>query len=360
MSTSDELLGFVSAVSGESFLKIEENLGEGYVRLRISEAERRQAKHDIRCVEDIVVELLRNSRDAHAQKMFLATSREGDLRSIVLIDDGVGIPDAMRDLIFEPRVTSKLDTMVMDQWGVHGRGMALYSIRSNAVEAQIAASGAHKGAAISVITEATKLGERADQSTWPTIEFDEAGAPHVARGPHNIIRRAVEFAIECPGVDLYVGTPTELLATMSSECRREVDPSTLLFCDDETRLPVWQRAALAADAADLVRIAESVGLPVSERTAHRILGGEISPLKPLRFTPARAGSSKNGNGTATDIYRDRRKLTIHPADMAEFQARLEDAFDLLADRYYLHLKAVPRVSLNGDELRVRFEVEKDD
>lgn len=359
MSTSDELLGFVTAVSGEAFLKIEENLGEGYVRLRISEAERRQAKHDIRCAEDVVIELLRNSRDAHAQKIFLATSKEGDLRSIVLVDDGVGVPDAMRDLIFEPRVTSKLDTMVMDQWGVHGRGMALYSIRSNASEARVVASGAHKGAAVCVITDATKLAERADQSTWPTIEFGEDSKPHVVRGPHNIVRRAVEFALECPGIDLFVGTPTELLVTMATECRREIDPSTLLFCDDETRLPVWQRPALAADAADLVRIAESVGLPISERTAHRVLAGEVAPLKPLRFSAARTGGIKSGTAIP-DIYRDRRKLTIHPADMAEFQAKLEDAFDLLAQRYYLHLKAVPKVTVNGDELRVRFDVEKDD
>ena len=46
------LIDFVQSVSGETFLKVEENLGDGFVRLRISEAERRQAKHDIRSVED--------------------------------------------------------------------------------------------------------------------------------------------------------------------------------------------------------------------------------------------------------------------------------------------------------------------
>ena len=88
----DSLIDFVSQVSGETYLKVEENLGDGFVRLRISEAERRQAKHDIRSVEDIVVELLRNSRDAHAQRIFIANSREGDVRSMTFIDDGVGVP----------------------------------------------------------------------------------------------------------------------------------------------------------------------------------------------------------------------------------------------------------------------------
>ena len=59
MTPDDNLLNFVTAVSGEAFLKVEETLGDGYVRLRVSEAERRQAKHDIRSVEDIVVELMR-------------------------------------------------------------------------------------------------------------------------------------------------------------------------------------------------------------------------------------------------------------------------------------------------------------
>ena len=45
--TDDSLLDFVSAVSGDTFLKVEETLGDGYVRLKVSEAERRQAKHDI-------------------------------------------------------------------------------------------------------------------------------------------------------------------------------------------------------------------------------------------------------------------------------------------------------------------------
>src|SRR5512133_2156879 len=97
MTSNDELLNFVSSVSGETYLKVEETLGDGYVRLRVSEAERRQAKHDIRSVEDVVVELLRNSRDAHARRVFLATGREGDLRTLTFLDDGVGVPVHMHE-----------------------------------------------------------------------------------------------------------------------------------------------------------------------------------------------------------------------------------------------------------------------
>ena len=104
-------------------------------------------------LEDVVVELLRNSRDAHASRIFLANSREGDLRTFTLIDDGVGIPIPMQERVFEPRVTSKLETMVVDNWGVHGRGMALYSIKSNAADARICVSDLHKGTSLTVVTE---------------------------------------------------------------------------------------------------------------------------------------------------------------------------------------------------------------
>ncbi len=68
MNDANELISFIASMSGEGNLRVEENLGEGYVRLRVSEAERRQAKHDIQHVEDIVIEMLRNARDAGADK----------------------------------------------------------------------------------------------------------------------------------------------------------------------------------------------------------------------------------------------------------------------------------------------------
>ena len=67
MAEDSSLLGFVSSLGGGDPLRVEENLGDGYVRLRVLEAERRQAKHDIRCVEDVLIELLRNARDAGAR-----------------------------------------------------------------------------------------------------------------------------------------------------------------------------------------------------------------------------------------------------------------------------------------------------
>jgi hypothetical protein len=359
MNPSDDLLNFVSSVSGDTFLKVEETFGDGYVRLKVSEAERRQAKHDIRSVEDIVVELLRNSRDAHARRIFVATTREGDRRFLTIVDDGVGVPTQMADRIFEPRVTSKLESMVVDQWGVHGRGMALFSIRSNALDARVACSDPHKGTAVTVTTDSTHLAERADQSTWPVVERDDKGALKVARGPHNIARRLTEFAVEHQGIEVYVGTPTEIVATMSVVAKRELDPSELLFCDNLDKLPVWLRCAAAADAGELVDVAASLALPISERTAHRVLGGELAPSAPVLETVTRSEKPTTG-AVQPDIYRDRRGLKIHHADIAAFRTDLERVFDALAARYYLHLKCEPKISIGRDDIRVRFEVEKED
>lgn len=107
MSDVAELVDFISAAGQERSLRVEEDLGGGYVRLRVSEAERRQARHDIRCVEDAVIELLRNARDAGARHVYLATSKDGDVRTLVVLDDGRGIPKGLRERIFDARVTSK-------------------------------------------------------------------------------------------------------------------------------------------------------------------------------------------------------------------------------------------------------------
>lgn len=358
MSERDPLIDFVTSVSGDGYLKVEESLGDGYVRLRVPEAERRQAKHDIRSFEDVVIELLRNARDAHAQRIFVATTREGTLRTLTMVDDGVGIPTALQDTIFEPRVTSKLETMVMDRWGVHGRGMALFSVRENVKEARVAASAPHKGASVTVVADTSELQERADQSTWPAVELNETGAPQVARGPHNIIRRLVEFACEHPELELYLGTPTEVLATLHALGRRHLDVAELMFCEDVERLVVWQRPAACADAAELERIASTIGLPISERTAHRVLAGELGALEPL--LSQLLGSDEPTTETAPDIYRDRRSLHIHHADLAAFRTELTRAFDVLAERYYLALKGEPRVTVARDSISVRFPVEKED
>ncbi len=350
------LTAFIAEVVGEAPLRVEESLGEGFVRLRVSEAERRQAKHDIRCVEDAVVELLRNARDAGAHTVFLATARTGDVRSVVCIDDGVGIPTDMHERVFEARVTSKLDTMYLDAWGVHGRGMALYSIRANALEARVRASAPGCGAAVSATFDCGDLAERTDQSTWPHLGTGEDGRPAVARGPHNVARAVVEFALDARKRNLvvYLGSPAEIAATLVV-LGLQVHDSGVATTMDET--PIWLRPARAARAAqELVLSCASLGLEVSARSAYRILNGEVPALKPALSYAVRP----QRRAADVDLERDRRSLKIAPADLDDFSQSLARAFSsTMGERYYLELEDLPKVHVSGDTVTVTFKVTKE-
>ncbi|WP_028264232.1 ATP-binding protein [Atopobium fossor] len=355
----NNLFDFVETVSGDKTLRVEENLGEGFVRLRVAEAERRQAKHDIRCSEDVIVEMLRNSRDAGAQHIYVATARDRDMRSIVILDDGQGIPEYMQEKVFDARVTSKLESMHMDRWGVHGRGMALYSIKENSDEARVMSSGLGKGTSIRIVTDTTRLSERADQSTWPQIGTDDEGAQSVVRGPHNIVRTCCEFALEeRPQVSVYLGSPAEIVATIRSRVRSEIDETELLFIDSLEFLPVLHRLYAAADAIDLQEVSRSLGLDISERTAHRILAHQI---KPQRSVIAQLTHSTDDLGAhEVDLLKDRRGLKLSQDDLDDFSRLLERDFELIAKRYYVSLAGQPKIRVSKNRISVSFEIDKDD
>lgn len=358
---AQDLVGFVSSMGGERALRVEENLGEGFVRLRVAEAERRQAKHDVRCVEDVVIEMLRNARDAGARHIYVATTREGSRRVTTMLDDGRGIPADMQERVFEARVTSKLESFHMDRWGVHGRGMALYSIRENAVSAEVVSSAPGRGAAIRVVTDVLTLPERADQSTWPSVGTDDDGEQSCVRGPHNIVRTCCEFALEERGAcEVYLGSPAEIAATARARMRPSADASELLFMDALSELPVLERLSAAADASELLRVATSLGLEMSERTAHRIVSGQVRPARSVLARLTHRGDSHPQRPREVDLARDRRGLRIAPADVEEFSRTMERDFALLADRYYLSLSADPKVRVGRGKITVTFDLEESD
>ncbi|MDR2587077.1 MAG: sensor histidine kinase [Coriobacteriales bacterium] len=351
-----KLIDFIEQVSGGSHLRVEENLGNGFVRLRSEEAERRQAKHDIRQVEDIIIEMLRNARDAKATTVYIATTKEGDVRTLTVIDDGEGIPPQLHERIFEPRVTSKLETMLEDEWGVHGRGMALFSIKSNVTRARVLSSDAGLGSALALEVDTGLLPEKTDQSTFPLVEKDDEGKLRVAKGPHNILRAALEFALAYrKAPDVYLGSPSAIAATLLEQGQKRLTSDDLLFCDDTDTLPISQRLAVCADAADLMHNCSRIGLDISERTAHRILSGQITPLASL----AEMARGERNRKAAADLMKDSRGLKLAKEDVEAFSREMERAFEMLAERYYLSMTDTPRVTVKGDTITVRFPIEKE-
>lgn len=299
---NEDLVGFVESLSGESHLRVQDDLGDGFVRLRAAEAQRRQAQQDIRSFEDVVLEMMRNSRDAGARTLFVATWKDEGTRQLTIIDDGQGIPSSHHELVFEPFVTSKLDSFHSDRWGVHGRGMALYSIRENVDEARIAASAPGLGSSFVVRAESGTLSEKRDQSSFPVlVSSDTQNEGLLLRGPHNIVRSVLEFAIdERESMSVYFGTATEIAATLlhlSKVVFSKLSPDAV---PDENSVPYVLRLYFAKDPADFAAMAARLGLPMSDRSARRIMDGQIEPKLPLLDEFFRAAQQKERSGSRSD------------------------------------------------------------
>ena len=350
---------FVESVRGTGHLRVEHDFGDGFVRLHTSEAERRQAVQDIRSSEDIVLELMRNSRDAHAARIFIAMSKEGSKRILTVVDDGCGIPPAMHGHVFESRVTSKLDTSQRDLWGLHGRGMALYSIAVNAQSARVAASDVDAGCAMRVETDLGSLPEKTDQSSFPTFELADGDTVNV-RGPKNILRTVCEFAIDCRSTcDVYVGSPSEVASTLYLYGVATLSVIDRLFGRNDAPIPVTKRLARAGDPAMLAEEAMRIGIELSERTCRRIMDGQIPQLDPVLERVVIAKARGKGSGKrAKDPHADARGLHLHPADAADLSKAVKGAFCNIARKYYLEQDVEPQVRARKDRITISIPVVK--
>lgn len=358
---AESLAAFIAKTGHAASLRVEESYGDGFVRLRVDEAERRQAKHDIRSVEDAAIELLRNARDAGAHTILFALQKTEGTRTLTVVDDGGGIPHDMQERIFDARVTSKLDTMHMDAWGVHGRGMALFSIRQNAEASHVVASDPGKGTSIQVSFDTAKIPEKADQSSWPECERDEGGAIKIVRGPHNLLRCSCEFALEDKGAcEVYIGSPAETIAAARRHVRipRAVRERILQMkiCD----MPLLLQLRLAPDAEELADIASALGLEISERTAQRILSGEIAPAQGAYAYLRGKKVSARRSPRKVDLEKDARSIKISKEDLDKFRGMLARDFQYLEDRYYIELAAPPEVHVSSGRLSCTFEFAEDD
>lgn len=260
-NNNSEDIAFYKRFSTFSESLIEKDLGSGFFKLGIQEAEKRQAKHDIRWVEDALLELLRNSRDAKATAIAVGTSlHDGRFREILVIDNGIGIPEGFHEIIFEPRVTSRIKDYVEDEYGVHGRGMALYSIRVNASDARVCYSKPYAGTSIKVIFDLQVLPERKNQSEKPKII--KTSERFEIKGQKNILFTVLDFYLKHPNIDIYLGSPAEILALVSTNSSF----NALRIANDLKNI----------DADEVVNFGKKLGIYISQRTAYRILNGEVS------------------------------------------------------------------------------------
>lgn len=366
---TQDLRDFVDKVSEKSHLRVESDLGDGYFRLRASEAQRRQAQQDIRCCEDAVIEMLRNSRDAGAKNIFLATNSEENFRHILIIDDGKGVPTSHHKTIFEPYVTSKLDTMTHDSWGVHGRGMALYSIAENADDAYVIKSDNKIGASIYAKCNTKTLGEKRDQSSFPDFYINEQ-SELVIRGPKNILRTACEFAVENRGrVNVFIGSPVEIAATLYNIGLSKSDVKQI-FKEPDEKTRLVDLIAYSSDVHDFKSYAKELGIYLSKRTARRIMDGDIKPQASILERISNKGIQSKADGIdekspALDIFDikrihkaapKRKTIKIDAEDKEQLKKAVTSCYNEFAGKYYLNKDIEPEVKSKNNKITISFEL----
>ncbi|KXB53237.1 hypothetical protein HMPREF3190_00577 [Umbribacter vaginalis] len=387
---------------------IEEDLGQGYVRLSIGEAHARQAQQDIRSVEDIARELLRNAYDADAHNIFIALSSSNNMRSLLVLDDGHGIPQQLWSRIFEPRVTSKQASFHPDLWGMHGRGMALYSIAQQSNSARVVTSKLQAGSVIAVQCSLSTISEKADQSSFPTLEYRNDSL-HV-RGARNIYRCCLEFALYAqPRCHIFVGTPTEMLTTIyhvyAHACSHtSATTQSPTPCEENQQACVSSALiaslAQAKSVSSLHTKAQALGFDVSLRTARRVFDNTLTPQSDIlqralalmdtsheqtqnhslyhassadthsdttrinqqhhqtlfdAGSKTTASSVPEHSGTFGSVRSNAalgRVVTFDKADLLDFQAQIASSFAQLAPRYYLYEQPPIHVQCAKNELRI--------
>ncbi len=278
------------------------DLGSGFARLLGAEGLRRSPAR-IRCVEDALLELLRNSRDAGARGIYVASAlRSRRYRQLVVIDDGRGIPDTHRRLIFEPGVTTRHLTPVSyddarsaaEDGTLHGAGLSLYHIKNAATLAEVLSSSAPTS--IKVVFDTRAFPEKSLQSN------DRSSKTNL---PATLARFARQASPQAPR--LYHASPARVLARLLKDQIIQLDE------------PV--------DAGRLRQVAASLGLEVSLRTVQRVLAGEVPAAAEVvsgsgdgrRAFGSEAGRGTRRSGSGGPI------LSVGAEDLAQISAVLQRA-----------------------------------
>ncbi len=218
------------------------DLGSGFARLTGAEGARRTPSR-LHCVEDALLELLRNARDASAKNVFVASSLlHRRYRTLTVIDDGGGIPDTHRALVFEPGVTTRhLGPVLKDPHeDPHGSGLSLYHIKNAALSAGVLSSSSPT--AIKVTFDTHTLPERSLQSP--------------SRPSRSNLLATLQTFSAANDMSLFYAPPARILVSLL-----------------ENRIIQWP-----ASTGALRERALALGLEVSLRTAQRVWRGEIATV----------------------------------------------------------------------------------
>jgi hypothetical protein len=293
------------------------DLGAGFARLSGVEGARRGPSR-ITHVEDALLELARNARDAGAANIYVASTLRGRrYRTLTVIDDGHGIPESHRDLILQPGVTSRHLNPVTEPGDpvLHGAGLSLYQIKGHSLETRVISTSSPTS--IQATFDTNILPERTLQSTTRPSKS-------------NLLATLEHFTATSnahgPRLHSYYGPPTRILATL---IHHRIIPKH-------------------RDSSGLLEAAFGLGLGVSVRSVQRILRGEVRPVENI------------SGGERDEGVRDRRAVRKRDGGPVleleeEESARIADILRRAARAGYMEVEEL-RIESRPGEISLRARV----
>ena len=292
------------------------DLGAGFARLTGVEGARRGPSR-ITHVEDALLELARNARDAGAARIYVAsTLKDRRFRTLTVIDDGHGIPESHRDLILEPGVTTRHLNPVTEPGdpSTHGAGLSLYQIKNHSLETRVLST-----------SSPTSIQATFDTNNLPERTLQSSTRPSKSNLRATLERFTATTNAQSPRLHSYYGPPGRILAT-------------LLY----HRIIPKQR-----DSAGLRGAAFGLGLGVSVRSVQRILRGEVWPVEDV--SGGERGEGVRGRGA---VGRQDRGPVLELGE--EESARIADILRRAARAGYMEVEELRFESRPGEiSLRAR-------
>ena len=280
------------------------DLGDGFVRLTGVEGVRRAPSH-IDSVEEAFVELLRNAQQAGANNIYVSTVlRARRYRTLTVIDDGRGIPEAYKDLIFELGVTDKHlspappRAVVPDQHKTakksNGGGLSLYHIKNTAVQARVVST-----------VNPTSIQATFDTRTLPEKATQSGTRPSGTNLPATAQRFLTDNA--AANLTLFYGSPAAIMTSLI-----------------ENRITHSNSSATGL-ASGYAEQGKRLGFDISLRTVQRIVRGEIEAAKAIK-----GGRTTRGTGIDKAVGEDsgflgRPRLELGREEISGIQAILGEA-----------------------------------
>ena len=270
------------------------DLGSGFARLTGAEGLRRGPSR-ISSVEDALFELLRNSRDAGARNIYVASVlNKRRYRTLLVLDDGAGIPEPFKELVFEPGVTSHHlppETGPGRQTGsLNASGLSLHHIKNMAIAATV--PNTSNPTTVKVTFDTDKLPENSLQSN------SRASKSNLEATIRNFLYHDPNTPTK---TRVFFSTPSRILATL-----------------------LKNRIILRTDTNTLSDKVRSLGFRVSGRTLQRIKRGDVRPVDEVRRE--NFGEEGNldheiegrhsGSGSITLDTREKREITAILAQAA--------------------------------------------